>query len=66
MIADYTPIGNKRCIKFCKEHNGCHPDICPQNRGSGCKMKSRTIFLRGLIEMYKDAKIEMQKERNKK
>ena len=48
MIADYTPIGNKRCIKFCKEHNGCHPDICPQNRGSGCKMKSRTIFFAGV------------------
>ncbi len=54
MIADYIPIGNKRCIKFCKKHNGCHPDICPQNKNRNCISKSGTTFWRGLAEMYKD------------
>jgi len=48
----YTPAGNKRCIIFCKKHNGCHPDICPQNKGwaNGCRAKSRNLFFQGIIE----------------
>ncbi len=51
---EYTPAGNKRCLKFCKDNNGCHPQICPQNKAfaTGCSVKSRNLMWKGIAQIW--------------